>query len=268
MRHFALWAAAVLLPCAAAAQSPAQSPAQHPVPFRAEQPTARVDYWQLRAAEIEGQLKAPQSLAPVRLVFIGDSITDFWHLNANPWFPGKWCGRTVWDAHFGGRVPARTALNLGVSGDRVEHVLHRLLPATAGGEGWLDRADLQPDTVFVMLGINNSFDAESPADTSIYRGVIAVIARIHERKPGARIVIQSLLPTDDPAKNRALVQPVNAQLRAFAASTPGLAWLDLYPAFVDAAGAQRKELFNDGLHPSRDGYQLWADRLTAFLEAR
>jgi lysophospholipase L1-like esterase len=162
-------------------------------------------------------------------------------------------------------VPAQTALNLGVSGDRIEHVLHRLLPIAQGGEGWLDRHDLQPDTIFVMLGINNSFDSEDPATTSLYKGVLAVVARIHERKPKARIVIQSLLPTDDDLKNRNLVIPVNDLLSSFAANAEGIEYLDLYPSFVDDDGAQRRNLFNDSLHPSRDGYSVWRDRLTEFL---
>ena len=119
-----------------------------------------------------------------------------------------------------------------------------------------------------MLGINNSFDAETPATTSIYKGVLAVVARIRERKPAARIVVQSLLPTDDDAKNRELVLPVNAELRAFAAAqTKGVSFLDLYAAFVDDQGAQRRNLFNDGLHPNREGYRVWRDRLVAFLHA-
>jgi lysophospholipase L1-like esterase len=239
--------------------------ARSTTPFVAETPVARVDYWQKRAADITSNLTQGQDLSGIRLVFVGDSITDFWHLDANPWSPGKFCGRAVWDQGFGPNLPAGAALNLGVSGDRIEHVLHRLLPAAQGGEGWLDRPDLQPTRVFVMLGINNSFDAETPAVDSIARGVQAVIARIHERKPGAQIVVQSLLPTDDDAKNRTLVQPVNARLRAIADATPGLRFLDLYPAFVDANGAQRRDLFNDSLHPSRDGYRVWHDRLVAYL---
>lgn len=237
---------------------------QSPATFVAERPAPRVDYWQKRAAEIDRQLAAKQSLQPVRLVFIGDSITDFWHLDANPWFPGQFMGRAVWDESFGGKVPGQTALNLGVSGDRIEHVLHRLLPAAKGGQGWLDRRDLQPDRIFVMLGINNSFDAESPATASIYRGVVAVTERIRERKPKAQIVIQSLLPTDSAEKNRDLVVPVNAMLRTYAAAN-GMAYLDLYPAFTDQHGLQRRELFNDGLHPSRDGYRVWRDRLVEFF---
>jgi lysophospholipase L1-like esterase len=244
----------------------AQAPA--PARFVAEMPAARVDYWQTRAADIAATLAGAQSLKPVKIVFVGDSITDFWHLDANPWFPGKFCGRAVWDETFGGANPAWTAINLGVSGDRIEHVLHRLLPAAEGGEGWLDRADLQPERIFVLLGINNSFDAEKPAVESIVRGVTATIARIHERKPGAEIVVQSLLPTDDPAKNRDLVVPVNAALRAMAEHGAGLRFLDLYTGFVDAAGLQRRELFNDALHPSRAGYGVWRDRVVAFLGAK
>lgn len=234
--------------------------------FIAETPTARVDYWQKRAAEIQTLLTVKQSLSAIRIVFIGDSITDFWHLDANPWFPGKYCGRSIWDETFAGRDPTRTALNLGVSGDRIEHVLHRLLPRRQGGEGWLDRPDLLPDRIFVMLGINNSFDAESPATTSIARGVEAIVARIRERKPRAEIILQSLLPTDDDGKNRDLVLPVNAELRALAGRSERVSYLDLYPAFVDADSKQQRALFNDGLHPSRDGYRVWRDELLAFLK--
>lgn len=262
-----LWAFIVMLGIGVASPERTKAEDQGSTRFNSERPTARVDYWQKRAAEIDHKLKDKQSLKPFRLVFVGDSITDFWHLDANPWFPGKYCGRAIWDESFGGAVPAQTALNLGVSGDRIEHVLHRLLPAAQGGEGWLDRRDLQPDTIFVMLGINNSFDSENPPTTSLYKGIMAAVAGIHERKPKARIVIQSLLPTDDAVKNRDLVLPVNDMLRMFAAKTEGITYLDLYPSFVDEHGAQRRNLFNDSLHPSRDGYRVWRDRLIEFLHA-
>lgn len=267
MKSLNIWSGLCAAALALALPGMVQGQAGDAPRFVAETPTPRVDYWQKRASDIGKELSTAQSLEPVRLVFVGDSITDFWHLDENPWFPGLYCGWSVWNESFGGEVPQHKALNLGVSGDRIEHVLHRLLPATQGGEGWLDRPDLQPDTVFVMLGINNSFDAEKPAPTSIVKGVEAVVARLRERKPKARIVIQSLLPTEDATKNRDLVQPVNAALRAHAATLPNTAFLDLYPSFVDEAGLQRRVLFNDGLHPSRDGYRVWRDRLVAFLTA-
>jgi lysophospholipase L1-like esterase len=180
MKNRGTWALNLAL--ALALSTPLIAQSQAPTRFNSERPAARVDYWQKRAAEIDQELAGKQDLRPVRIVFVGDSITDFWHLDENPWFPGLYCGRAVWDESFGGAVPGQKALNLGVSGDRIEHVLHRLLPKAKGGQGWLDRRDLQPDTVFLMLGINNSFDAEKPAAESIYKGVLAVTARIRERK--------------------------------------------------------------------------------------
>lgn len=268
MTHRALWLCSLIVSVGLAAPVNSIANSQVPTRFNSEIPTARIDYWQKRAAEIDQGLSTAQSLKSVRLVFVGDSITDFWHLDANPWFAGKYCGKAIWDESFGGADPEQTALNLGVSGDRIENVLHRLLPVAKGGEGWLDRPDLQPEAIFLMLGINNSFDSESPATTSIYQGVLAVVARLHERKPKARIVIQSLLPTDDDTKNRDLVRPVNDRLRSFAATAEGVDYLDLYPAFVDEQGAQRRVLFNDGLHPSREGYRVWRDSLVNFQKLR
>jgi lysophospholipase L1-like esterase len=237
--------------------------------FAATKPTARVDYWQKRQAEITAQIAQGQDLSGYRLVFIGDSITDFWLLGDNPWATGQKFGRAVWDQSFG-KTSALPALNLGISGDRIEHVLYRIAAPADGGIGQLDRADLKPEAVVLMLGINNSYDAETPADAAIFAGVKAAVVTIHARKPGARIILQSLLPTSDEAKNAAIVRPVNAQLKALAASpayAPFVTWLDLYPGFVDTNGKQIAGLFNDGLHPNEAGYRVWHDRLLPVVKA-
>ena len=44
--------------------------------FASTRPTARVEYWQQRQAAIAAQLADPASLRAVKLVFVGDSITD------------------------------------------------------------------------------------------------------------------------------------------------------------------------------------------------
>lgn len=237
--------------------------------FAATKPTERVDYWQKRQAEITAQLAEGQDLSGYRLVFIGDSITDFWLLGNNPWATGQKFGRGVWDQSFG-ETSAMPALNLGISGDRIEHVLYRIAAPADGGIGQLDRADLKPAAVVLMLGINNSYDAEAPADAAIFAGVKAAVATIHARKPGARIILQSLLPTNDEVKNAAIVRPVNTQLKAMAASpayAPFVTWLDLYPGFADANGKQLAALFNDGLHPNEAGYRVWRDRLLPVVMA-
>ena len=120
-----------------------------------------------------------------------------------------------------------------------------------------------------MIGINNSWDAETPAVDSVFAGIQAVVAAVHRRKPDALIVLQSLLPTNEPQRNTQLVLPVNAALAAFAAASPQTAYvryLDLYPTFLTARGQQNPAFFMDGVHPNESGYRAWRDQLLPFLE--
>jgi len=121
-----------------------------------------------------------------------------------------------------------------------------------------------------MLGINNTWAAEEPVVDSVFAGVQAVLEALHARKPKARIILQSLLPTMEPAKNAQVVRTVNQRLQALAASAAFAGfttWLDLYPSFVNAAGEQIGEDFNDGLHPNAAGYHVWRDRLLPALRS-
>ena len=238
--------------------------------FASTRPAPRVEYWQQRQATIDAEMADTARLRSVKLVFVGDSITDFWLLGDDPWIPGRLHGRAVWDASFGGRDPRNLALNIGISGDRTEHLLHRILPKAQGGRGQLDAAALAPEFFVLMVGINNSYAAESPVADSVYEGVLAVLRALHARKPRTRIVLQSILPTSEPARDDAVVRPVNLRLAALAGG-PEFAgfttWLDLVPAFVDAQGRQDARLFVDGLHPSEAGYRVWRDRLLPALAA-
>ena len=243
--------------------------AQTAAGYRSTQPAQRIEYWQKRLNQISARLAQPESLAPVKLLFLGDSITDFWTLAENPWFPGKMGGLAVWNETFGGSDPEHLALNFGISGDRTEHVLYRIQPASEGGLGELDRADLNPDVVVLLIGINNSWDAESPAVDSVVAGIRAVVAAVHARKPDAKIVLQSLLPTNEPARNADLVLPVNAALAAFAAAPPQadyIHYLNLYPSLLNAQGLQNPGLFMDGVHPNESGYRAWREQLLAVLD--
>jgi hypothetical protein len=82
--------------------------------FASTRPAARVEYWQQRQAAIQSQVTDTARLPAVKLVFVGDSITDFWLLGDDPWIPGRMHGRSVWDESFGGAVPGNAALNIGI----------------------------------------------------------------------------------------------------------------------------------------------------------
>ena len=260
--HLLLFAAALLL-------SPLCTPAWCATPFQATRPAVRVEYWQKRLLEITDQLNDSRSLASVRLVFLGDSITDFWSLAGNPWVTGTTGGRSVWNESFAGSPRQNLGLNLGISGDRTEHVLYRLLPQSAGGLGELDAAGLNPEFVVLLVGINNTWDPETPVVASVFDGIRAVVSAVHDRRPKAIVILESLLPTNDALKNRETVLPVNQRLREFTASSPFadyVVYLDLYPRFVDASGAQMSGYFMDGLHPNESGYRVWRDALLSCID--
>ncbi|MCF7818002.1 MAG: hypothetical protein K9M54_08980 [Kiritimatiellales bacterium] len=213
------------------------NPAVIPVPRATEGKAWLAD----RYTQLKTEL-GTRDLSKVELLFVGDSITQGWLKE----------GAESWTASFSGAP--NHALNLGVAGDRTEHVLYRLLSAADGGMGNLDDPRLKPKIIVLMIGTNNLFN--NPPD-EIIEGVVAVCDRLRELEPQARIILCSILPTKDDERNRTLVVPVNRQLQTLAK----VQWLDLYPTFVNESGLQRSDFFRDGLHPNADGYRVWRDLL-------
>lgn len=239
--------------------------------FVSESPLRRVEYWQLRSETINAELENRAALPAVKLVFLGDSITDFWQLGGNPWVRGQKFGIDSWKPAFVEGLPENRALNMGISGDRTEHVLYRIQPKTAGGLGQLDAPELDPEFIVLMIGINNTWAQEDPVVESVFAGIVSVLDAVHARKPKARIILQSLLPTNDEVRNRDVVVPVNARIKDLAARQPHAAYtvfLDLYPLFTDSTGKQKTAFFvTDGVHPNDAGYRAWSATLLPFLRS-
>lgn len=238
--------------------------------FVSESPVRRMEYWQLREQAINTALQDRASLTSVKLIFLGDSITDFWQLDENPWVRGQRFGRDSWQPNFESGLPENHALNLGISGDRTEHVLFRILPTAQGGLGQLDSPELDPEFIVLMIGINNTWAQEDPIIDSVFAGITSVLEAVHERKPKARIILQSLLPTNDAARNRDVVLPVNTHLANLSKRLPFsnyTVFLNLYPRFTDSKSNQNAAFFvTDGVHPNHAGYKVWTEQLLPFLK--
>lgn len=236
--------------------------------FISSKPTPRVEYWEARIKQIDAAVADKAALPQVKLLFVGDSITDFWLLDDNPWVKGQKFGRRIWNASFNAAGSPNFGLNIGISGDRTEHVLYRLLPRKQGGLGQIDALELDPEFIVLMIGVNNTWAPEEPVQESVFAGSSAVIRALQACKPKARLIVQSLLPLNEPLKNVEIVRPVNLRLQTLVAGRPTNCafYLDLYPSFVDDKGAQIASYFNDGIHPNEAGYRVWRDRLVAFLD--
>lgn len=157
-------------------------------------------------------------------VLIGDSISQ--------WYPSEWLsGDRFW-------------LNQGISGDTTTGVLQRLDAF----------AQIQPDTIHLMVGINDL--RRGASDAEILSNIRQIIYQLRQSHPHAQILVYSILPTRLPALATSRIRGINESLRAIA-SQPQVTYRDLQAYFADPSGILRTELTTDGLHLSRQGYAVW-----------
>jgi lysophospholipase L1-like esterase len=220
------------------------NPAVVPVP-RGAGWMKRHDLLNQRAAAAAKTLAAGDPAGGIDLVFLGDSITHGWE--------GR--GKEVWQQFYGNRK----ALNLGIGGDRTQHVLWRL------DHGNLD--GLAPKLCVLMIGTNNS-NSDSAAD--IADGIYAILRQLRREQPQIKILLLNIFPRGADANDRLRKVNHDANRRIkLAADDPMIEIMDLAPVFLDEDGTLPKSIMPDLLHPNAEGYRLWAEaietRITALL---
>ena len=185
-----------------------------------------------RYADANTKLLPPGKLP--RVVFFGDSITDFWRLNE--YFTG------------------RDFVNRGITGQNTTQMLGRFRP---------DVAALNPKVVVILGGINDIGSGYTVMQTETDLMEMVELARAHNIKP----VLASLLPVSDYHKDAdaayertklrppAAIQAINQWMQGYCRSE-GLVYLDYYTALVDAAGQFQADASDDGLHPNGKGYRI------------
>ncbi|MDX9867359.1 MAG: GDSL-type esterase/lipase family protein [Kiritimatiellia bacterium] len=205
-------------------------------------PTSRGEGWEKRVARDAALAKQ----GGWELVFLGDSITDFWQNR----------GKAVWEKHFS----QYKALNLGISADRTEHVLWRL------DHGVLD--GYQPKLFVVMIGTNNNGhrkpELESTADT--VAGIKAILGRLVQKAPHSRVLLLAIFPRGATAQDacRLRNEAVNAQIQKFA-DNKRVFWMNLNDKLLQPDGTLSKEVMPDLLHPNEKGYAIWAEAIAPFV---
>jgi lysophospholipase L1-like esterase len=178
------------------------------------------------------------------IIFIGDSITQGW----------EGAGKEAWAQYYA----PRNALNLGIGGDRTQHVLWRLQNGNLEG--------LNPKAAVVMIGTNNS-NGEDNSVSQIADGIAAIIRELQTRLPDTKILLVAIFPrSENPTPQRGKVLSVNQVIRNLADDSQVL-WVDFGHKFVDPQGLIPTELMPDYLHLSPKGYELWAKSLEPTLNA-
>jgi lysophospholipase L1-like esterase len=173
-----------------------------------------------------------------RVIFIGDSITDYWKLA--DYFPSR----------------PYAVVNRGIDGQTTPQMLVRFRQ---------DVIDLHPKVLVVLAGTNDVAGVTGRTrneDIEANYASMAELARAHK----IHLVFSSLLPVynyTEEAKESFALRPaerilaLNRWLKDYC-SKNGLVYLDYFSALVDDRGMMKRDLSDDGLHPNVAGYKVMA----------
>ncbi len=225
-RFVKLWVAlfaALLVSTAALAKDQKQPATVVPVP--------RNDaWWQKRHESFNQRVKQGH----VDLIFIGDSITHLWEIS----------GKDVWQQYYA----KRNAVNLGIGGDRTEHVLWRLDHGNIDG--------ISPKLAVLMIGTNN---AGSNTPKEIAEGVKAIVEQLRAKLPDTKVLVLAIFPRGANPQNRE--RQVNEKANAIIAKLADgkmIYYLDIGSKFLAPDGTLSRDIMPDLLHPNKKGYLIWA----------
>ncbi|HHU24310.1 MAG: GDSL-type esterase/lipase family protein [Bacilli bacterium] len=175
-----------------------------------------------------------------RIVFLGDSLTDFFPLN--DFFPDL------------------DIYNRGIAGDNTFDIMKRL-------EGIIE---LKPQKLFLLIGINDFHKRKIKPEEMIERifGIVEALSEV------PHIYIISLFPLNKSIlrftwffrnkANNALIRRVNRLLEEKCLVT-GYPFINVYNNLIDENDNLKREFTLDGIHLSTNGYEEVVQKLKPYL---
>jgi len=198
------------------------------------------------------QLLAKAKQGGIDLYFEGDSIVRRWGCSDAQYADFL----QNWKSNFHGW----NAGDFGWGADKLENILWRLVNGELDG--------VNPKVIVILAGTNNIgapfSGGSSPAD--IAKGIGAILRVCRAKAPHATIILTAIFPRNDIPGAANTVRTVNTQL-AKLADGKTIRFLDVNAKLADASGQLFDGMMNasDKLHPTVNGYQVWADGLKPIL---
>lgn len=188
--------------------------------------------WLERHQSMSDRLKAGKA----DVLWIGDSIVQKWETS----------GKAVWDKYYAGR----NAVNLGISGDKTEHVLWRL-----------ENCNLEcvkPKLAIVMIGQNNG-----PSNTAeeIAEGVTAIVKLLRQKLPDMKILLLGIFFRGENPNDEQLKLAKANDIIAKLADDKHVFYLNINKVFLRPDGTIPKSLMPDCEHPNEEGCLVWAEAI-------
>jgi lysophospholipase L1-like esterase len=180
----------------------------------AQAPIGRMDlsWWHTRWLQTNAAAKADPD---AKIIWLGDSITQYWQSQGTLGYDNI---LPVWNRYY---APYH-ALDFGFVGDTTASLIWRLDHGQVDG--------LHPQLAIILIGANNFGHVHWGAPMTI-PAIESVVTNVHERLPGAHILLLGVLPsirspwvdTQTHATNAALAQRyANSQIVTFVNVAPVL----------------------------------------------
>ncbi len=193
-----------------------------------------------RYREANRSLATPAA-GEVRVVFMGDSITDAWQ-----------------QPRFGRLFQERPWADRGISGQTTPQMLVRFRQ---------DVIELSPKAVVILAGTNDIAGNTGPMTDEQIEGNLASMSELAAAH-GIKVILASITPVSayhasgsgapqTTVRPMARIKAVNQWIQKYAGEH-GHVYLDYFSAMVDATGVLRAELSEDDLHPNVKGYEIMA----------
>jgi lysophospholipase L1-like esterase len=169
--------------------------------------------------------------APVRVVFMGDSITDNW-IGADP------------------SLFTNGLVDRGIGGQTTPQMLIRFRN---------DVIALHPKAVHIMAGTNDIAGNTGAATMATVQGNVESMAEL-ARAHGIKVILASIPPAAafpwSPEKRPVpQIAAFNSWLRGYA-KTNGFTYVDYHAALTTPDGGMKPGLSSDGVHPTPAGYAI------------
>jgi lysophospholipase L1-like esterase len=176
------------------------------------------------------------------IVFMGDSITEFWKVKSN----------------FFSNNPSYS--NKGISGQTTAQMLPRFQK---------DVVDMQPSTVVILAGINDIAENTGPITLEAIMDNIIVMTEMAKTN-AIDVILCSVLPANHFNWNHKIepagkVIALNDTIKRYAAANK-IPFVDYYQAMVDEDKGLCLEYGDDAVHPSSKGYEIMEAILLPFLK--
>lgn len=178
------------------------------------------------------QNKTVDTTVSDNVVFMGNSITQGWS-DKNPEFFSQ--------NHY---------INRGISGQTTPQMLIRFRP---------DVIDLKPAAVVILAGTNDIAGNTGPSTLKMIADNIKSMAEL-AKAHNIKVIISSVLPAFDYPWKPGLepadkIIELNGMLKEYALAND-MIYLDYFKSMVDDKKGLPKELSDDGVHPTLEGYKV------------